>query len=45
LKPETGDDYVAAGAGLITLSFDGRSGYDLSPLGDWIAWRDRRNRS
>jgi probable F420-dependent oxidoreductase len=45
LKPETGDDYVAAGASLITLSFDGRSGYDLSPLGDWIAWRDQRNRS
>ena len=45
LKPETGDDYVAAGASLITLSFDGRSGYDLSPLSDWIAWRDQRNRS
>jgi probable F420-dependent oxidoreductase len=45
LKPETGDDYVAAGANLITLSFDGRSGHDLSPLSDWIAWRDQRNRS
>jgi len=45
LKPETGDDYVAAGASLITLSFDGRSGYELSPLGDWLAWRDQRNRS
>lgn len=44
LKPETGDDYVAAGAGLITLSFDGRTGYDLTPLAAWIAWRDQRNR-
>ena len=44
LKPETGDDYVAAGASLITLSFDGRTGYDLSPLGDWLAWRDQANR-
>ena len=44
-KPETGDDYLAAGASLFTLSFDGRSGYDLSPLGDWIAWRDQANRA
>jgi probable F420-dependent oxidoreductase len=45
MKPETGDDYVAAGASLITLSFDGRTGYDLTPLEAWIAWRDQRNRS
>lgn len=44
LKPDTGDGYLAAGATLITLSFDGRTGYDLSPVGDWIAWRDERNR-
>ena len=43
LKPETGDDYVAAGASLITLSFDGRTGYDLSPLDEWLAWRDQTN--
>jgi probable F420-dependent oxidoreductase len=43
-KPETGDDYVAAGASLITLSFDGRTGYDLTPLEVWIAWRNQRNR-
>jgi probable F420-dependent oxidoreductase len=42
-KPETGDGYVAAGATLITLGFDGRSGYDLSPVPDWLAWRDERN--
>ncbi|HEX6146942.1 MAG TPA: LLM class F420-dependent oxidoreductase [Acidimicrobiia bacterium] len=44
LKPESGEDYVAAGASLITLSFDGRTGYDLSPLGEWLAWRDQSNR-
>ena len=44
LKPETGDGLVAAGANLITLSFDGRTGYELSPLADWLAWRDQRNR-
>jgi len=44
-KPETGDNYVDAGASLITLSVDGRTGYDLSPLSEWIDWRDRRNRS
>ena len=43
LKPESGDDYVAAGASLFTLSFDGRTGYDLSPLDDWLAWRDQTN--
>jgi probable F420-dependent oxidoreductase len=44
LKPETGDEYVAAGTSLITLSFDGRTGYDLTPLEAWIAWRDQHNR-
>ena len=43
LKPETADGYVEAGAGLITLSFDGRTGYDLAPLTEWLAWRDERN--
>lgn len=43
-RPESGDDYLKAGATLITLGFDGRDGYDLSPLGDWLAWRDARNR-
>ncbi len=45
LKPETGDSYLEAGATLITLSFDGRTGYDLAPVGDWVAWRDERNRA
>lgn len=43
-KPESGDQYVAAGASLITLSMDGRSGWDLGPIPEWIAWRDQRNR-
>jgi probable F420-dependent oxidoreductase len=43
-KPQTGDGYVDAGASLITLSFDGRTGYDLSSVAEWIAWRDERNR-
>ncbi|HUG33047.1 MAG TPA: LLM class F420-dependent oxidoreductase [Acidimicrobiia bacterium] len=40
---DLGDDLVEAGATLITLAFDGRSGYDLSPVTDWVAWRDERN--
>lgn len=42
-RVETGDQLVAAGASVITLGFDGRSGYDLSPVTDWLAWRDERN--
>jgi len=42
-RVETGDQLVEAGASVITLSFDGRSGYDLSPVADWLAWRDERN--
>lgn len=43
-RPETGDDYVEAGANLITLGFDGRTGFDLAPVAEWLAWRDERNR-
>ena len=42
-KVELGDDLVEAGATLITLGFDGRSDYDLSPVADWLSWRDERN--
>lgn len=42
--PEIGDAYLDAGATLITLAFDGRAGYDLRPVGEWLAWRDQRNR-
>ncbi len=44
-RPETGDSYLEAGATLLTLGFDGRTGYDLSPVPEWLAWRDRRNSS
>jgi hypothetical protein len=44
-RVETGDDLVEAGASVITLAFDGTSGYDLSPAADWLAWRDERNAS
>jgi hypothetical protein len=35
---------LEAGANLITLGLDGRSGFDLEPLVDWLAWRDEKNR-
>lgn len=41
--PGAGDGLVDAGATFITLGFDGRSGYDLAPVTDWLAWRDARN--
>jgi probable F420-dependent oxidoreductase len=34
---------VAAGATMITLGFDGRTGYDLAPVAEWLAWRDAGN--
>lgn len=43
-KPELGDDLKSAGATLITLGFDGTSGYDFGPVGEWLAWRDETNR-
>lgn len=42
-KIELGDQLVDAGATLITLGFDGGTGYDFSPVTDWLAWRDERN--
>lgn len=42
---ELGDQLVDAGATLITLGFGGESGYDLSPVADWLAWRDERKAS
>ena len=40
---ETGDRLVEAGATLISLGFDGQTGYDLTPVADWLAWRDEKN--
>ena len=36
------DDLVAAGAQQITLGVDGRTNWDVSPVADWLAWRDSR---
>lgn len=41
----SGDALLEAGATFITLGFDGRSGYDLAPVGEWLAWRDEKNAS
>jgi probable F420-dependent oxidoreductase len=43
--PSGGDRLVQAGATFITLGFDGRAGYDLAMVPEWIAWRDQRNAS
>lgn len=42
-RPETGDDYLAAGSNLITLGFDGDTNFEFAPVADWLAWRDERN--
>lgn len=42
-KIESADDLYDAGARLITLGFDGRTGFDMSAVTDWIAWRDEKN--
>lgn len=40
---ESADGLVDAGATLITIAFDGESNFDLSPVADWLAWRDEKN--
>lgn len=42
-KPERAEDLFAAGATFITLGFDGRTGYDMASVADWLAWRDEKN--
>jgi probable F420-dependent oxidoreductase len=42
-KLDMADQLVDAGATLITLGFDGNTGFDLDPVADWLAWRDERN--
>ena len=44
-KIELGDEMVSAGASLVTLGMDGDGGFDMSPVADWLAWRDERNSS
>lgn len=41
---EIADGLLAAGATMISLGFDGRSDYDLTPVRDWLEWREQRNR-
>lgn len=41
---DLGDQLVDVGTTLITLSIDGNTGYDLSQIPEWIAWREERNR-
>ena len=41
---DTGDALYAAGARLITIGCDGATGYDLSRVRDWLAFRDDKNR-
>ena len=38
---DTGEELVAAGATLLTVSSSGPD-YDLSALREWVAWRDAR---
>lgn len=40
---EDADRLVEAGVSLITFGFHGGTGYDFSPVADWVAWRDERN--
>lgn len=40
---EEADSLYEAGATLITLGFDGRTGYDFAPVAEWLAWRDEKN--
>jgi probable F420-dependent oxidoreductase len=41
---ERADGYLDAGVTEITLGLSG-PGYDLSAVGEWLAWRDERNRA
>ena len=42
-KPEKADGLLEAGATLITLGFDGRTDFDMTPVAEWLAWRYERN--
>lgn len=41
---ESADGLYDAGGRLIILGFDGRTGFDMAPVADWVAWRDAKNR-
>ena len=40
---ELGEQLVAVGERLITISTDGRSGFDLALTRDWLQFRDEQN--
>ncbi len=42
-NPAYGDKLADAGTTFITLGLDGQTSYDLSPVAEWLAWRDERN--
>ena len=42
-KLDDAEEYLASGATLFTMGVDGRTNFDLSPLSDWIAWRNEQN--
>lgn len=42
-KLELGEQLLEAGATFITLGFDGQVDYDMSPVADWLVWRDEKN--
>lgn len=44
-KIELADELAEAGATLVTLGFDGETKFDLSPVAEWLAWRDEKNAS
>jgi probable F420-dependent oxidoreductase len=42
---EDADGLYEAGATMFTLGFDGTTKFDLSPVAEWLAWRDEKNTS
>jgi probable F420-dependent oxidoreductase len=42
-SPEMGDELVDAGATFITLGIEAQPDFDLSPVAEWLSWRDERN--
>ena len=40
---DVGDALLEIGERLVTVSIDGRTGYDLSRVRDWVQFRDEKN--
>ena len=43
-QPEAAEDYYMAGTRLFTMGLSGPD-YDLTPVQDWLAWRNEKNQS